>query len=305
MKRFLTLFFIVFYLNSCVEEYDVFTPYVNDSIGYIEQFKTKPLILTFSNDEKFEYFSESGFQLKIPANSFPKEVDKVNVLMKYNTSLLDIISSGVQTTLADGTIFSFDKIFDFKFRDDKNNKIELNADKEILVKIPYSKNNVPQFFNYSNGFWHKTKPETIDINKSTWFTNDVDSILVKGYKVRIKKAAHVALASNLTQEEKINDLSIRLEKGFDVSNSLALLTIKNTQAIISLKWNPEEKVFNLPENTILPLSDIVIIVFSEDSDKNIYFGMNYAKVTNGDIVDIKLERKNIKEIKQLIDSISM
>jgi len=33
--------------------------------------------------------------------------------------------------------------------------------------------------------------------------------------------------------------------------------------------------------------------------------MNYAKVSNGDIVDVKLEHKNIKEIKQLIDSISM
>ncbi len=305
MKRFLTLFFIIFYLSSCIKEYDYFTPYVNNSVRYIDQFRSKTLNFNFSNSEKFDYSTESGFKLMIAANSFDDRYKQINISLDYNTTLLDIISNRVQTKLPNGAILSFDKILKIKFRDSNNRIIDIDDNKEILLKVPFTKTTVPVLFHYKNKQWLETTPESTNISKSTWYTNDIDSTLVKGYIIKLKKSGQIALANNLTPEDNIESIKIKLSDGFDVQNSLVLLTIKNTNVNISLVWDTTEKLFKLPEDVILPSNDIVIIVFSEDSNKKTYFGMKYAKVLDGETININLEYKRIEEIKHLINSISM
>ncbi len=303
MKRFLPLIFILLFLSACVKEYDYFTPYTNHSVKYIDQFKTKTLKFSFKNNQGFKYLTDSGFQLDIPTNSFDNKYESVSLLIDYNTSIKDLISKKIQTINKEGKIISFDKIVSLKFQTDKNININCKENTGIDLKIPYQKSDVPKLFKLLNNQWREVTNETSYVFKSTWYSSD--STLVKGYKLRIKNAAQIALTSDIIEESEIRDLNIKLPSGFDVNNSLVQLVIKNTNTNISLIWDNDNKIFTLPEDITLPTNDIIILAFSENSNDKYYFGMKYAKVNNGDTVKIDIEQKTTEEIKHLISTIQM
>lgn len=303
MKRFLLLFFIVFYFGSCINEYDVFSPYENVSINYINQFKSKTQRLTFSNSEKFEYTSSSGFQIEIPANSFGIEKGEINLYLDYSSTLGDIIGNKLNTITNDNKFYSFDKIIKLNFKNLENKEISLNNDSEVVLKVPYEKKDVPRLLFFNNNAWDYPNPEMTNVFKSTWYSYSPDTTLIKGYKIKLNSLTKFALVSHIENEKSISDLRIELSEGFNVSNSLVQLVIKGTSTNISLKWDNNSKTFILPEGIDLPSDRIIVLVFSEDSDKNPYFGMNYAEVKDGDIVKIKLEQKEIKEIKDILNRI--
>ncbi len=303
MRRFLPLIFILLFLSGCVKEYDYFIPYTNQSVNYTDRFKTKTMKFSFKNDQGFKYIANSGFQLVIPANSFEDKYESVDVLIDYNNSVKDLISNRIQTISANSRIISFDKIVSLKFQTDKNINIDSNENTEIELNIPYEKIDVPKLFRFIGKKWHKANDETSYIFKSTWYSGD--STLVKGYKLKIKKAARIALTSDIEPVSDVTELNVKLPKEFDVNNSLVQLVIKNTNTNIGLIWDDDNKFFTLPEDIVLPANDIIILVFSEEANNKYYFGMKYAKVNNGDIINLNIEQKTIDEIKHLINSIQM
>lgn len=302
MARTLLISAVIFILlSSCSKEHEIFYPYQNTSLSYLDQLKGEFEYSKYENSKGFVLSVDSTMKISIPALAVDQNLK--NVLLKWKLIDMGGHIVGNRLTMKDesGKIISSKKILNFEIIDEKGNSLSLLK----TVKICFSESNEKcKLFRHNNLKWNIDIPESYFFGSSN-FEYVVNGHLVSkaGYKIETKNPGLICLGQQYEDTNGINSLNVKLSDQFDVSNSIVQIEMPDIKSNVELYWDRNQKSFRLPDGILLPDNNLNIIVFSENDQLQPYFGMKYAVIENGDQINIEVQKTTIETIKESLDSL--
>ena len=296
---------IVFSFFSCIKEYQIFYPYKNTKgLSYLSQLQPRTKILKFENDSLFAYTSEMGLAIRIPGNSFENITGKINLHIENLGLPGDFISGRISLEDQNKRLISGYEVFSFNFTDDSGNDINLRKGAFVEFKIPYNEIKVPSIYKYHNEKWIEQLIDSEQFLKTTWeVTKDEGTFLQKGYIFKTDTEGRYCLGTGLDAESNIDKYKVSLPPGFDVNNSIVQIYFENINTNLEMYWDGETKTFQLPNGVRVPAMEGRIIVLSENSESQPFFGMKSAVVKQGNYINIDVSKKTIEDLKNILSNL--
>ena len=302
-KIFYTVLAIVLF-NSCIEEYEVFYPYKNTTISYLKQLQNEGEKAIIAKNKSFKQVFENGLIVELTENSFADIYDTINFSLKQVNTIGKLIANRISMEDVNKKLISNKNIIEFLFTDINGDNIPLKKGNFIKFKIPYNDLKIPNIYRLTSKGWIKSTYENDELIKSTWqVTTGEDPIIQKGYILTTDKQGIFCIGQTISEDHKIEKIRISLPGGFDVSNSIVQMTLPELNTNLEMYWDGESKTFELPHNLQLPDSKVNIVIISENSNDQAFFGMKYANLNNGDFIEVDVSKKRIEEIKSILDNL--
>jgi hypothetical protein len=195
-------------------------------------------------------------------------------------------------------------IIDFKIVDKKGDETDLVKDKFVSFYFPDNSNSNPGIHRFSKDYWILSKNGEDQLSKQVWTViTENQTKHFEGILLKTQKSGVIGVTTYLEKKWKTEDLTIYLKDGYDVSNSIVQIVIPDSKFNLELLWNIEKKAFVIPDNFFLPDNRLNIIVLSQDSNMNPYFGMKYAEFNDENTIKVDVFKAKIEEIEQNLDKI--
>jgi len=302
-KIFYTALAIVLF-NSCIEEYEVFYPYKNATISYMNQLQDKKEEATFIKNENLIKLFDKSLIVELSENLFDEDYDTINLSLLQINTIGKLVANRISMEDIDKKLIKNTNIIEFSLTDINGNDIALNKGKFIKFKIPYNDLKAPNIYRLTSKGWIKSSYENDILIKSSWeISSGENPIIQKGYIFSTDKQGIFCIGKNIEDNIKIEKVRVSLPDGFNVSNSVVQMSIPGLNTNIEMYWDGESKTFELPSNIQMPEIEVNIIVISDNSNGQAFFGMKYAKLNNGDLIEVDVSKKRIEEIKSILDNL--
>ena len=302
-KIFYTVIAIVLF-NSCIEEYEIFYPYKNTSISYLKQLQDEGEKTVFAKNENLKQKFENGLIVELAENSFEGIFDTVSLSVKQVNTVDKLIANRISMEDVNKNLINNTNIIEFSFSDTNGNNISLKKGNSIKFKIPYNKLNVPGIFRLTSKGWELSTYENDKLFKSSWkVTNNEEQIIQKGYIFTTDKEGVFCIGQTITENLTIDRIRVALPDGFNVDNSIVQMSLPEFDTNVELYWDGESKTFELPHKLIIPKTEANFIVLSENSNLQAFFGMKYATLENGELINVDISKKRIEDIKSILDNL--
>ena len=304
MKRFLYILSFVLIYSSCVKEHDIFYPYKKDSISYLELLQGEKNYIVFENSDGLNYQEKNGLIISIDKNSFETSVDSIILQWQIIDSVRKVLAHRYSMVEKLNYLISPIAIVDYKIKDKKGNDISIKSNNYINFNIPDSSGVNAGIHRYELNKWILSKSGEEVLSHHNWtinINNEPES--VSGYLLKTKKSGVICISKYLERNWQSGDVFINLKKGFDVGNSIVQVMIPGTKFNMELSWDNDNKAFKIPSNFLFPHNKLNIIVLSEDENKNPYFGMKYAEISDENNIYIDVFKSKTEEIRNLLDKI--
>ncbi len=302
-KIFYTVIAIVLF-NSCIEEYEVFYPYKNTTISYLNQLQNEGEKAVIAKNKRFKQVFEKGLIVELSENSFADNYDTINFSLKQVNTIGKLIANRISMEDVNKNLINNTNIIEFSFSDINGNNISLKTGNSIKFKIPYNNIKVPTIFRLTPKGWIISTYENDKLIKSTWeVTGSEDPIIQKGYIFSTDKQGIFCIGQTISENLKIDKIRISLPDGFNVDNSIVQMSLPELNTNVELYWDGESKTFELPHKLQVPETEANMIVISENSNMQAFFGMKYATLKNGDLIEVDVSKKRIEEIKSILDNL--
>lgn len=314
--RSLILFFLVSFLSiSCHKDEIVFIPDQTFSINSDELLsklvETPQSFQIILNNTRNIFVASDNIIIDIPEQSIQDESGQVvtgEIKMQFKefshkkSNLLYGPSSIFQNK-----VLNYSKIFYIKF---SQNGKTLQIVKPIDVYLPSLDNNLNYLMYNAKKIdetfvWSKVMGEFENVRNESWNLSFQDSQFNgKGFKVPVSGVTNwYSIASQPEQQSKVIDVCVNIPSSFSKNNSLVYLVINDSNSIIKLEADGDSSTFcvlNILTNQKL---DAKLIVISHLGDENYYFGMTNAVLDSNIDVAINPVKKNIKDIKEALNSL--
>ncbi len=303
MKKLFYTALVIVLFNSCVEEYEVFYPYKNDTISYLAQLQDKKEKAIFSVSGNHVKTFSKGLIVELNDDFFENN-DTINFSLKQINTIGKLVANRISMESENRKLIKNSNIIEFELSDTKGNDIALKKGIPIRFKIPYNDLKVPSIFRLTSKGWSKSAYENDILTKSSWeITSGEDPIIQKGYIFTTDRQGIFCIGQAITENAKIEKIRVSLPDGFDVDNSIVQISIPKLNTNIEMYWDGELKVFELPYNVKIPETEANIIVISDNANGQAFFGMKYASFNNGDLIKVDVSKKRIEEIKSILDNL--
>ena len=297
MKKIFYVLVIIAFFNACVEEYNRFYPYKNIEISYLDKLQKPYEKIAFDNNEGTEILTPTGLLITVFPGTFA-ESDTITMNLKEIITPKDILT-GRYSMLDPSSkrCFTTGRIIDFNLKNPEAQPVRFNKYKFILFKIPHEGYENPTVYVPGEyGYWKIPGEDDYVIKRGSWeIVKDGQLTTVKGFIIKTQRTNAFCLGKTLPEGE-INDLQVRLTKGFDVKNSVVQLYNKEYQTNIEMFWDKEENSFVLPEGISFPGGETAIVVFAEKYGSQPFFGIKYADIKNKDIIEVEVKKITTEEI---------
>ena len=302
-KIFYTILAIVLF-NSCIEEYEVFYPYKNTTISYLKQLQNEGEKAVIAKNKSFKQVFEKGLIVELAENSFADSYDTINFSLKQVNTIGKLIANRISMEDVNKNLINNTNIIEFSFSDINGNHISLKTGNFIKFKIPYNNLKVPNIFRLTSKGWIISTYENDKLIKSTWeVTGSEDPIIQKGYILSTDKQGIFCIGQTISENLIIDRIRISLPDGFNVDNSIVQMSLPELNTNVELYWDGESKTFELPHKLQVPETEVNMTVISENSNMQAFFGMKYATLKNGDLIEVDVSKKRIEEIKSILDNL--
>ncbi len=295
---------IIFSFFSCIKEYQVFYPYKNTGLSYLNQLQPRAKVLKFHNDSLFTYTSESGLTVNIKENSFEDVNGMISLHIENPDSQGDYIADRISFENQNKTLISGYNVISFYFTDDLGNHPILKKDALIEFKIPFGEIKIPAIYKFFNDKWTEEFISNENFKKTTWeVITGEEPILQKGYIFKTKEEGKYCLGTPIERQANVENLSVSLPKGFDVNNSIVQINYSDLNTNIEMFWDGENKTFQLPTGLKIPDNEASIIILSENAESQPFFGMKSVFIQQGESISIDVNKKTIDDIKNILNEL--
>ena len=286
-------------LSSCLKEFDNFYPYRVDSLSYLDQLQEEHMFQIFDNKSGLEFFADDVIKITISPYTFEQSVDSVIFKWKILSNSGEYVSNRVSFIDENNVLISGIKVIEYDVFD-KAGK-QLNQLKSIKFGIPFNSIDDMSAFRYNGNTWFKSSLESDIIDFGSWEIINGENVQIReGYIVNTMKQGLLMIGYEIPHENSVSRLNIQLPDNFDVENSIVQILDSKHFNNLELNWDKDQKRFVIPDNIILPVNGLNIIVLSEDENKKPFFGMKYAVVNNNENISIELNQTRVEDIKAIL-----
>jgi len=315
VRSLISLLFITLLILSCHKDEIVFIPDQTYSINsdellskLVEAPDSYHILL---KDSRNIFIAPNHIIIDIPDQSLKDELGHVvsgEIKMQFkefSNKKSNLLNS--PSTIFENKVLDCSKIFYIKF---SQNGKTLQIIKPIDIYLP-SQDNKINYQIYStikldeSFVWSKVLGESENVPNQTWNLSYEDAQLtVKGFKVSIHGTSNWhCIASQPEPLSKVVNVCLNTSLPFNKNNSLVYLVFNDSNSAIKLGADGDSSYFCLQNIYTNQKLDAKIIVISHLGNENYYFGMTNAVLDINVDVTIKPEKKNIKDIKEALNSL--
>lgn len=315
MRSLILFFLVTFLIISCHKDEIVFIPDQTFSINSDELLsklvETPQSFQIILNNTRNIFIASDNIIIDIPEQSLQDESGQVvtgEIKMQFKefshkkSNLLYGPSS-----IFHNKVLNYSKIFYIKF---SQNGKTLQIIKPIDVYLPSQDNNLNYLIYNAKKIdetfvWSKMMGESENVRNESWNLSYHDAQLnVKGFKVSVSGASNWhCIASQPEQQTKVIDVCLNTPSAFSKNNSLVYLVINDSNSSIKLEADGDSSSFCVQNILTNQKLDAKLIVISHLGNENYYFGMTNAVLDSSIDVAINPVKKNIKDIKEALNSL--
>ncbi len=315
MKSLISFFFIIFLTVSCRKDEIVFIPDQTYTINsdellskLIETPDTYQILLKNSRNI---FITPGNIIIDIPEQSLVDESGNIvsgDIKLQFKeftnkkSNLLFTPS-----TIFENKILDCSKIFFIKF---SQNGKELHPVKPIDIYLPSQdfKANYQAYSAIRSDnilVWKKMSSSSENVRNEAWNLSYEDAQWnVNGFKISISGTSNwFCIASQSDQFNKEINVCLNTSLPFSKNNSLVYLVCNTSTSCIKLVSEGNFSSFSIQNISLNQKLDAKIIIISHLGNEDYYFGMTNAVSDSNVNVTIKPERKNIKDIKEVLNTL--
>ena len=315
MKNIISLFFIIFLTVSCHKDEIVFIPDQTYAINndellskLLEAPDTYQILL---KDSRNIFISPANIIIDIPEQSLVDELGNI-VSGEIKMQFKEFSDKKSNLLLSPSTIFEnkmldCSKIFFIKF---SQNGKELHPAKSIDIYLPsqdYRSNYSAYHAIKSDNslVWKKWSGESENIRNEDWILSYQDAHLnVNGFKLSISGLSNwFCIASLPDNSIKEINVCVNTSLPFNKNNTLVYLVSNDGKSGIKLGSDGNSSTFCIQNISINQKLDGKLLIISHLGNENYYFGMTNAVSDSNVNVTLDPKNKNIKEIKEALNTL--